>query len=36
MVHVLSSYILLGTLISLTLAVLLAEVSAWLRCLACG
>jgi hypothetical protein len=33
MTHVLSSYILLGTLISLTLAVILAEASAWLRCL---
>jgi hypothetical protein len=33
--HILSSYILLGTLISLTLAVLLAELSAWLRCLTC-
>jgi len=36
MVPVLSSYILLGTLISLTLAVLLAELSAWLRCLTCS
>jgi len=32
MVHVLSSYVLLGTLLSLTLAITLAEVFAWLRC----
>ncbi|MCX6600797.1 MAG: hypothetical protein NT025_04460 [bacterium] len=35
-VHILSSYVLLGTLISLTLAIVLAELPTWLRCLICS